>query len=79
VVVQGVVVDPEDGVPDRVRRHRQDGKILVMFYGPPYNKVLRPTHSFYIFLKAEHWLSFKKTFLIMPLPKVCHLIRTSGS
>lgn len=45
-VVQGVVVNPEaEWVPDKVRRIRQPGRILVMFYGPAYNKVLHPLPS----------------------------------
>jgi hypothetical protein len=32
-------MDPDAGVPENVRRLKKEGKILVMFYGPAYNKV----------------------------------------
>lgn len=50
-MVQGVVVDPEaEWVPDKVRRIRQPGRILVMFYGPAYNKVMHPLPCAFTFL-----------------------------
>jgi hypothetical protein len=45
VALQGIIADPEVNVPERVRRNRQEGKILVMFYGPAYNKVLHLVYS----------------------------------
>lgn len=39
LVLQAIVLDPIKEAPETIRRQMQPGRLCVMFYGPPANKV----------------------------------------